>query len=54
MLHERFAVEIHTPHFDVKADINARLKIPHHKNTGENGLMVLSKGHRFNENMNLG
>jgi hypothetical protein len=53
MLHKRFAVEVHAPHFNVEADVNARLKIPRHKNTGENGLMVLSKGVKFNGNMYL-
>jgi hypothetical protein len=44
MLHEWFAIEIHAPHFYVEADVNARLMILRHRNTGENGLMVLSKG----------
>src|SRR6185437_3487639 len=54
MLHEWFAIEVHAPHLYVEADINARLKILRHRNTGENGLMVLSKGRRFNGNMHLG
>src|SRR6476620_6293054 len=43
MLHKGFAIEIHAPHFNVEAYVNARLKITRHKNTGENGLIVLSK-----------
>jgi magnesium chelatase family protein len=54
MLHEGFAIDVHAPHFYIQANINARLKIVRHKNTGENGLMVLSKRRRFNGNMHLG
>ena len=53
MLHERFAIDIHAPYFYVEADINAWLMILRHNNTGENGLMVLSKGDKFNGNMDL-
>ena len=44
MLNERLAVHVQTPHLDVEADINARFGVPHHKNTGESKLMVLSNG----------
>jgi hypothetical protein len=43
-LHEGFAIDVHAPYLYVEADINAGLMILRHKNTGENGLMVLSKG----------
>jgi hypothetical protein len=53
-LHEGFAIDVHAPYLYVEADINAGLMILRHKNTGENGLMVLSKRCRFNGNMHLG
>ena len=53
MLHKGFAIDIHAPHFDVEADINPRFEVRVIKNTGENGLMVLSKWRGFNGNMHL-
>jgi hypothetical protein len=50
MLHKRLSVDVQSPHFYIETDINARFRLPHHKNTGENGLMVLLKARRFNGN----